>query len=117
MIGKSIYLKIFVLTAFLFSSIASLAQITKVSGVVIDAKTKQTLPYVTIGSDDGSVGVTSGEDGKYELQSDKPFSKIIVSYVGYQQAELGITPGQEQVLNIRLVPVSRQLNERSEERR
>jgi len=111
MIGKSIYLKIFVLTAFLFASIASFAQITKVSGVVIDAKTKQTLPYVTIGSDDGSIGVTSGEDGKYELQSDKPFSKIIVSYVGYQQAELSVTPGQEQVLNIRLVPVSRQLSE------
>ncbi len=111
MICKSFYLKIFVLTAFLFSSIASFAQITKVSGVVIDAKTKQTLPFVTIGTADGSVGVTSGEDGKYELQSDKPFSKIIVSYVGYQQAELTVTPGQEQVLNIRLVPVSRQLNE------
>lgn len=111
MIHKSIYLKIFVLTAFLFSSIATFAQITKVSGVVIDAKTKQTLPYVTIGSEDGTIGVTSGEDGKYELQSDKPFSKIIVSYVGYQQAELSVTPGQEQVLNIRLVPVSRQLNE------
>ncbi|HZX60022.1 MAG TPA: DUF5686 family protein [Mucilaginibacter sp.] len=111
MIGKSIYLKIFVLTAFLFSSIASFAQVTKVSGVVIDAKTKQTLPFVSIGSEDGTIGVTSGEDGKYELQSDKPFSKIIVSYVGYQQAELSVTPGQEQVLNIRLVPVSRQLNE------
>ncbi len=111
MTGKSIYLKIFVLTAFFFSSLASFAQITKVSGLVIDAKTKQTLPFVTIGSEDGTIGVTSGEDGKYELQSDKPFSKIIVSYVGYQQAEINITPGQEQILNIRLVPVSRQLNE------
>src|SRR5882724_4117021 len=107
MIGKSIYLKIFFLTAFLFSSIASFAQITKVSGVVIDAKTKQTLPFVSIGSEHGTIGVTAGEDGKYELQSDKPFSKIIVSYVGYKQAELSVTPGREQVLNIRLVPISK----------
>ncbi|MFI5161977.1 MAG: carboxypeptidase-like regulatory domain-containing protein, partial [Sphingobacteriales bacterium] len=111
MIGKDICLKIFILIALLFSSIASFAQITKVSGVIIDAKTRQTLPFVTIGTEDGTAGVTSAEDGKYELQSDKPFSKIIVSYVGYQQAELAVTPGQEQVLNIRLVPVSRQLTE------
>lgn len=111
MIGKGIYLKIFVLTAFLLSSIASFAQVTKVSGVIIDAKTKQTLPFVTIGTEDSSTGVTSAEDGKYELQSDKPFSKIIVSYVGYQQAELAVTPGQEQILNIRLVPVAHQLTE------
>src|ERR1700744_5499503 len=101
---RNIFFKLFLLTSFLFSSITSFAQITKVSGVVTDAKTKQTLPFVTIGTPDGSAGVTSAEDGKYELQSDKSFSKIIVSYVGYQEAELTVTPGKEQILNIRLVP-------------
>ncbi|HVV55727.1 MAG TPA: DUF5686 family protein, partial [Mucilaginibacter sp.] len=84
---------------------------TRVSGVVTDAKTRQTLPYVTIYTADSSAHATSSIDGKYVLQSSKPFSQIRVSYVGYKPALLPVTPGQDQVLNIRMIPETQQLSE------
>ncbi|HWD87302.1 MAG TPA: DUF5686 family protein [Mucilaginibacter sp.] len=104
-------LKLFLLTSFLFSSITSFAQLTKVSGVVTDAKTKQTLPFVVLKSGDSTILINSDADGKYVMQSTRPFTKILVSYVGYQSASIDVKPGQEQVLNIRMVPISRQLGE------
>jgi hypothetical protein len=108
---KSIYLKIFVLTLFLFSSLITFAQVTKVSGVVTDAKTKQTLPFVNVFAGDSSINITADEDGKYVLQSNKPFNQIKISFVGYKPATLNVAPGQEQIVNIRLVPVAQQLGE------
>jgi len=108
---KNILLKILVLTSLVFSCVSSFAQVTKVSGVVTDAKTKQTLPFVVLKSGDSSILINSDADGKYVMQSAKPFTRILVSYVGYQSASVNVTPGQEQVINIRMVPVSRQLGE------
>ncbi|HEX3384327.1 MAG TPA: DUF5686 family protein, partial [Mucilaginibacter sp.] len=81
------------------------------SGVVTDAKTKQTLPFVVLKSGDSTILINSDADGKYVMQSTRPFTKILVSYVGYQSASIDVKPGQEQVLNIRMVPISRQLGE------
>src|ERR1700744_166189 len=114
---KSIYIKIFFLTLLIFSSIISFAQvqqpaqITKVSGVITDAKTKQTLPFVNVFAGDSSVNVTADEEGKYVLQSQKPFHQIKVSYVGYKPAVLNVMAGQDQVVNIRMVPVAQQVGE------
>ena len=108
---KNILFKFFLLTSFLFSAITSFAQITKVSGVVTDAKTKQTLPFVVLKSGDSTLLINSDGDGKYTMQSAKPFTKILVSYVGYQAQAIDIKPGQEQVINVRMVPFSRQLGE------
>ncbi len=113
---KSIYIKIFILTSLIFSSVISFgqvqpAQITRVSGVITDAKTKQTLPFVNVFAGDSSVNVTADEEGKYVLQSQKPFHQIKVSYVGYKPAVLNVTSGQDQVVNIRMVPVAQQLGE------
>ena len=107
---KNTYLKIFLLTLFLFSSLVISAQVTKVSGVVTDVKTKQTLPFVNIFAADSSVHVTADNDGKYNLESSKPFSQIKVSYVGYKPITLNVSPGQEQVINIHLTPSTQQLS-------
>ena len=108
---KNTYLKIFVLTFLLFSSLITFAQDTKVSGVVTDARTKQTLPFVNVFAGDSSVNVTSDDEGKYVLQSSKPFRQIKVSYVGYKPITLTVVAGQEQTLNIRMLPVAQQLSE------
>ena len=107
---KNTYLKIFILTLFLIPSLVTLAQETKVSGVVTDTKTKQTLPFVNIFAADSSIHVTADNDGKYVLESKKPFSQIKISYVGYKPITLNVIPGQEQVINIHLVPSTQQLS-------
>src|SRR2546430_15976946 len=87
---KNIYLRIFVLTLLLFSSLITYAQVTKVSGVVTDARTRQTLPFVNVFAGDSSVNVTADEEGKYVLESklNKPFNQVKVSYVGYKPATI-----------------------------
>lgn len=106
-------LRIFTLLLLLFSSFVTLAQVTKVSGVVTDAKTRQSLPFVNVFAGDSSVNITADEEGKYILESklNKPFSQIKVSYVGYKPATINVIPGREQIVNIRLVPIAQQLGE------
>ncbi len=111
MMFKSIYSKIFVLTLFLFPSSLAFAQLTKVSGTVTDAKTKQTLPFVNVSFVNSTIGITSSEDGEYVLQSTEPYSQLKVTYEGYKTVIIAIEPGKEQVVNIRLSPESQQLNE------
>src|ERR1700712_1789663 len=111
---KSIYLHISAITLLLLSSLVGFAQqapVTKVTGVITDAKTKQTLPFVNIFAGDSTVNTTSDEDGKYTLQSTKAFSQIKISYVGYRPAALAVVPGQDQVINVRMFPNSQQLGE------
>src|SRR6202000_2071704 len=95
-----VYLRIFFLFSLLTASLASFGQITRVSGVITDAKTKQTLPYVGIATVDTLIPVTWDVNGKYAVQSSrKPFSKIKVTYVGYKAALIDIVPGKDQVIN------------------
>lgn len=110
---KKICLRIFTLLLLLFSSYITLAQVTRVSGVVTDAKTRQSLPFVNVFAGDSSVNITADEEGKYILESklNKPFNQIKVSYVGYKPSTINVIPGQEQIVNIRLVPMAQQLGE------
>ena len=86
-------------------SFATFAQITRVSGVITDAKTNQTLPFVNVFAADSSVNITADEEGKYTLTSrpDKPFSQIKVSFVGYKPTIINVKSGQDQIINIKLV--------------
>ncbi|MBV8390899.1 MAG: carboxypeptidase-like regulatory domain-containing protein [Mucilaginibacter sp.] len=110
---KNIYLKIFLLMLLLNLSYFTFAQVTKVSGVVSDAKTNQTLPFVNVFAADSSVNITADEEGRYILTSkpDKPFNQIKVSFVGYKPTTINVRPGQEQIVNIKLVPIAQQLSE------
>ncbi len=103
-------LKIFLLTLFLLSSLITFAQQeTKVSGVITDAKTKETLPFVNVFAADSSAHTIADNNGNYVLESSKPFSQIKVTFVGYKSITLNVTPGIEQVVNIHLVPSAQQL--------
>jgi hypothetical protein len=110
---KNIYFKIFLLLPLLFLSLANFAQETRVSGVITDSKTNQTLPFVNVFAADSSANITTDEEGKYVLISkpNKPFSQIKVSFVGYKPISINVKPGQEQVVNIKLVPIAQQLRE------
>ncbi len=108
---KTIYIKLFVLTLFLFASSLTFAQVTKVSGVVTDAKTKQTLPFVNVSFLNSTIGITSNDQGEYVIQSTQPYSQIKVTYEGYKTVVLNIVPNTNQVINIHLVPAAQQLNE------
>jgi len=103
--------KLFFLGFFLLYNALLFAQTTVVSGTVTDAANKKTLPFVAVSFTGTTIGVNTDDKGKYSISSDKPVSQLKVSFLGYKDALLKVTPGTTQVLNVRLVPIATQLGE------
>lgn len=105
-------LKTFVLIIFstLWYSLA-VAQSTVVSGTVTDAKTHKPLSYVTVAFPGSTIGVNTDDNGHYTIKSVKSYSQIKISFVGYKDVILPVNPNTEQVINVHLVPQTKQLGE------
>ncbi|WCT10046.1 DUF5686 and carboxypeptidase-like regulatory domain-containing protein [Mucilaginibacter jinjuensis] len=106
-----IYKRFLLLLLFVASSAVVFAQNTVVSGTVTDAKTHHPLSYVTVAFTGSSIGMNTDDHGNFSLTSAKPYTKLSVSTVGYTTATFDVEPGKEQVINVKLVPVAKQLNE------
>jgi len=87
------------------------AQRTIVKGVITDAKTGEPLPFVNVFFDKSTTGTSTDFEGKYVLDTDKDYLKLKVSYVGYQSQVKDIVPHTEQIVNFKLVPEAKQLDE------
>ncbi len=85
--------------------------LTKVKGKVIDANTKEVLPFVNIGFVGTTVGTTTDFDGYYEIESQWMSDQIVVSYVGYQSDTVKIELGKRQIIDFELKSASTQLGE------
>jgi len=106
-----IYIRFLLVLLFVTSSTVIFAQNTVVSGTVTDAKTHRPLSYVTVAFTGSSIGMNTDDQGNFSLTSAKQYSKLTVSTVGYTTATFDVEPGKEQVINVKLVPVAKQLNE------
>ncbi len=69
------------------------------------------MPFVTVAFAGSSIGAPTNNDGKYAISSDKPYSQIKASFLGYRDAVITIKPGQSQVININLMPLAQELTE------
>lgn len=69
----------------------------KITGKVIDGKTKEALAFVNIVINNERVGTTTSIDGNFSLNSPKPLTTLKLSYVGYEPLEVTIN-GQENIL-------------------
>jgi Family of unknown function (DUF5686)/CarboxypepD_reg-like domain len=108
---KHIYKKLSLICFFIFYASIILAQKTIVSGTVTDAKNKKTLPFVSVAALGSSQGVSSNNDGRYHITLADTAAKLKFSYIGYQDFIVKLKAGVEQVINVRLIPVSSQLQE------
>jgi len=88
------------------------AQATIVTGKVIDAADKESLPFVTVSFPGTTIGVTTDNDGKFSISSSRQFSQLKISFVGYKEVLLNIQPGKTQSVNVvSLQAASQQLTE------
>jgi hypothetical protein len=87
------------------------AQTTKVSGVVTDATTGETLPFVNIAFVDSRIGTTTDILGQYGIDTYYATDSIRVSSVGYVSRALPVRKDKAQVINIALEPSKVQLTE------
>ncbi|SNR81043.1 DUF5686 and carboxypeptidase-like regulatory domain-containing protein [Lutibacter flavus] len=73
---------------FLLAFSVSFAQV-KISGVVLDVQNK-TIPFANIVFAGSTEGTVSDENGKFYLESDKTYSEIEVSFLGFETKTITI---------------------------
>ena len=95
-----------ILSLILFPALPSLAQKTIISGKIHDSETGEPIPYVNLGFQHSLVGTISETDGSFYLSTPKASDTLLVSSVGYELQKVPIAIGKEQVLDLRLVPMS-----------
>ncbi len=95
-------------------SISLIAQEKKVIGRLVDAETKQAIPYVNIGVFQKNIGTVSDENGYFVLgfsDYSTASDSIIFSHIGYQTVKYTISQLLKSVGDIPLYPESTLLQE------
>lgn len=106
---------IFYLLFFLLSANFTLNAQVKVRGKVIDSKTQTTLPFATVGIKNKGVGTVTDENGhfNFEISVDSigKNDNLIISSIGYKQAEISVLEFNKGFQTITLNPAVIGLNE------
>ena len=102
---------ILVLCFFAVISNIGISQKTKVYGKIIDANTKETVPFATISFKGTKTGTTSDINGNYVLESYYASDSILVTYVGYAPKTIGIKIDKSQKIDVFLSSSSETLKE------
>lgn len=92
----------------LFLPVFSFSQ-QHISGILIDAKTNETLPFANIITNNNQ-GTITNVDGKFILKSDKEITELHISYIGYKTKKVAITKSTT-FLKIKLTQDVESLNE------
>ena len=79
---KNVFFVLFLFPIFCFSQ-------HSISGILIDSKTAETLPFATIITNHNQ-GVITNVDGKFVLNSPEEVSEIRISYIGYETKKIAI---------------------------
>lgn len=80
----------------------SAQKMTKVKGVVIDANTKEPLPFVSVNFVGTNVGTTTDFDGNFYMESQWASNRLLASFVGYNVDTLPVIIGTSQTVNFSL---------------
>jgi hypothetical protein len=78
---------VFLATLFLVTVSNLITAQTKVSGIIVD-KSKQAIPFANVAFKGSSEGTVSNEDGRFYLESDKNYSILMATSVGFSDAEI-----------------------------
>lgn len=86
-------------------------QKTIVSGTVIDAETKEPLPFVNLMFQGTKIGMATDMDGKFHIETYYASDTLLCSFLGYAPQKKKIHLDQEQVINFELQSSNVQLEE------
>ncbi|HSH64635.1 MAG TPA: DUF5686 family protein, partial [Bacteroidia bacterium] len=86
----------------LLAFITSVSAQTTVSGKVVDAITREPLPFVNLIFKGTNEGATTDIEGNFTMTTTSSSDSIVVSYVGYTRLTRAVKPGSTQKMNIPL---------------
>lgn len=75
---------------FLLFAVPTVFSQTKVSGIIVDKK-NEPIPFANVIFQGSSEGIVSNEDGRFYLESQKDYTAIEVSFMGYVTKEVVLT--------------------------
>ena len=111
-IKSLIYIIFISLLLFIFPNIKGYSEeLTRIRGIVIDAKTKEPLPFVSVVFVGKNIGTITDYKGAYSIETQWASNKIQASFLGYYKQEKAITLKRNQVIDFQLEPKSIELNE------
>jgi len=91
------------------------SQSLQLKGVVVDAQSKETIPYVTITAYYETTivdGISTSDSGSFNLKTNKKISHLEISFIGYQTQQLEIDLiNDKKNMRIELVEAATQLDE------
>ena len=102
------YLLILVFASGLNNQVAAL---TTVNGHVIDSITGEPMPYISIHLDGSDMGVITSVDGVFTISTDKHFTALSATAVGYHKRTVPIIEGTHNTVEIKMATTSITLNE------
>ena len=80
----------------------------KISGIVLDLRTEQPLPFATVITNH-NLGTVTDIDGKFELNAIDSISNITITYLGYETKTVPVN--QQSFYKIQLAETAQALNE------
>jgi hypothetical protein len=86
-------------------------QVTNIRGTVIDGDTQEPLPFVTVYFEGATVGASTNVEGKYVVRTDKPYTQLYFSFLGYKTVVKKIVPGTSMTVDVKLFPETKMLDE------
>lgn len=89
-------------SCFLLFPTTLIAQKTIVSGVVTDAVTGESLPFVNLVFKNSKVGTSTDIDGKYRIETYYPTDSLQARFIGFRTLSIKIKKDIEQVVNFKL---------------
>ncbi len=106
-----ILINVVVLIFFFNAKPVAAQKMTKVRGTVIDAKTKEPLPFVNIIFVGKNIGTITDYNGKYSIETQWASNKLKASFIGYKSQYKNIIKEKNQVVNFQLEPNAITLDE------
>ena len=87
------------------------SQTTKVTGIVTDAETGETLPGVNIFFKGTKIGTTTNIDGDFSIESYYASDSLVASFIGYTPLVMPVKKDRAQVIHFALKPAEETLSE------
>lgn len=89
----------------------SLAQLTKIMGVVLDDGTGEPIPFANVYFKNTTIGISAGFEGKFSIEADTQRDTLVASALGYYKSYIHVRKGVFQKVEFRLKPSEYNLNE------
>ncbi|MBO7084228.1 MAG: carboxypeptidase-like regulatory domain-containing protein, partial [Bacteroidales bacterium] len=104
--------KAFSILLLLVAAMSLFGQSGRITGVVRDAESGETLIGVAVYEPQLKKGVTTNEKGKYEIDLPEGSHQLQFSYVGFETFTSNVTAGSKpKTLNVKLQPMLTKLSE------